>query len=88
MDEGNRSKPNFFSDITFNDLIYHTRTPGQIANQWVNTGISAAGVVVDAVGVSRGFDFNETYRDVHNNREFNRGQAVGYEKAKQKYGSQ
>lgn len=88
LDEGKRSKPNFFSDVTFNDLIYHTRTPGQIANQWVNTGISAAGVVVDAVGVKRGFDFNTTYRDVHNNRQFNSGKAAGYEAAKKKYGIQ
>lgn len=40
---------NMFSDATFNDLIYHTMTPGQIANMWTNTVIDAAGVAVDAV---------------------------------------
>lgn len=87
-DEGRVAKYNYFSDLTFNDLILHRRTAGEIANQWVNSTISAADVVVDAAGVARGFDFNSTYRDVHNNREFNRGQAIGYEKARQKYGGQ
>lgn len=85
-EEGEVAKYNYFSDLIFNDLVYHRRTPDEIANQWVNTAIDAVGVAVDAANVGRGFGFNRTYRDVHNNREFNRGQAIGYDKAKQKYG--
>lgn len=47
-DEGDVAKYNYFSDLTFNDLIYHRRTAGEIANQWVNTTISAAGVAAQA----------------------------------------
>lgn len=47
-DEGAVAKYNYFSDLTFNDLIYHRRTAGEIANQWVNTAIDAVGVGAQA----------------------------------------
>lgn len=68
---------NLFSDATFNDLIYHVKTPGEVAREWTNTTISAAGVAVDAVGVARGFNFNQTYRDVHNGRSYRAGYEAG-----------
>lgn len=34
---------NFYSDITFNDIITHGKTKGEIAREWTNTLVSAAG---------------------------------------------
>lgn len=73
LPEAQRSAANFFSDVTFNDLIHHTRTPDEIANQWVNTAIGAAGVAVDAANVGRGFHFNKTYKEAHNGMQFKKG---------------
>lgn len=73
VNEGARSAPNFFSDATFNDLIHHQRTPGEIAQGWVNTTIDAAEVAVDAAGVARGFQFNTVYKEAHDGMQFKKG---------------
>ena len=39
-----QEKFNFYSDITFNDIITHGKTVGEIAREWTNTAVSAAGV--------------------------------------------
>ena len=73
LPEAKRSSANFFSDVTFNDLIHHTRTPDEIANSWVRTTVDAAGVAVDAAGVARGYHFNKTYKEAHNGMQFKKG---------------
>lgn len=81
LPEAQRSGANFFSDVTFNDLIHHTRTPDEIANQWVRTAVDAAGVAVDAAGVARGFHFNKTYKEAHDGMQFQKGYKAGREGA-------
>lgn len=84
-DEGAVAKYNYFSDLTFNDLVYHRRTAGEIAKGWVDSTIDAAGVVVDAAGVARGFNFNNTYRDVHGSAARNAGYNAGWAAAQNYY---
>lgn len=72
---------NMHSDVTFNDLLTHTKTAGDIANMWTNTAISAAGVAVDALGVARGYNFNSVYENAHNGMQFKKGFKAGQEGA-------
>lgn len=44
---------NMYSDATFNDVIYHTKTVGDVANQWVNTAISGA-AAIGTIAIGKG----------------------------------
>lgn len=86
LDENGQPRPlsdveryNQFYQAVFQDFIKNNKTGYEQADMWIDNAINAAGVVVEGIGVARGFNFNRTYERVHDGRQFKAGQKAARE---------